>query len=91
MELDKIGLKFLLGKIVTCDNLSHFSPYFFFLDKVYENLETVRSYSDKRGTENKQKKSAFLLISASKDSLCLSIQTLFFMKQQLHFYKSLKF
>ena len=52
---DKIGLKFLSGSIVTCDKLSHF------LNKVYKNLETVRSYSDNRGIENKQK-SSFLLI-----------------------------
>ena len=61
MGLDKIGLKFLSGNIVTCDKLSHF-----FSNKVYENLETVRSYSDKRGIENKQK-SSFLLISTNKD------------------------
>ena len=33
---------------------------------IYENLETIRSYSDKRGIENKQE-SSFLLISANKD------------------------
>ena len=38
----------------------------FFPDKVYENLETVRSYLDERGIENKQK-SVFLLISTNKD------------------------
>ena len=43
---------------------------------IYENLETIRSYSDKRDIENKQK-FAFLLISANKDSLCLGIQTYF--------------
>ena len=48
----------------------------FFPNKVYENLETVRSHSDIRGIENKQKPS-FLLISANKDSLCLDIQTYF--------------
>ena len=44
---------------------------------MYKNLETVRSYSDTRGIENKQK-SSFLLISANKDSLCLDIQTHFY-------------
>ena len=43
---------------------------------VYENLETVRSCSDKRGIENKQK-SSFLLISVNQDSLGLNIQTYF--------------
>ena len=60
--------------IVTCDRLSHFSTTCFSPNKVYENLETARSYSDKRGIENKQKSSC-LLISANKDSLCLDIQT----------------
>ena len=46
---------------------------------IYENLETVRSYSDKPGIENKQK-SSFLLISANKDWLCLDIQ--------IHFYET---
>ena len=45
-----------------------------FHNKVYENFETVRSYSDKLGIENKQKFS-FLLISAYQNSLCLDIQT----------------
>ena len=54
-------------------------PRLFFPDKVHENLETVRSYSDKLGFENKQK-SAFLLISANKDWLCLGIQTYFSLK-----------
>ena len=44
---------------------------------IYENLETVRSYSDKRGIENKQK-SSFLLTWANKDSLCLDIQIYFY-------------
>ena len=44
-------LKFLSGNIVNYDKLS----YFFFPSKVYENLETVSSYSDKGGIENKQK------------------------------------
>ena len=46
---------------------------------MYKNLETVRSYSDTRGIENKQK-SSFLLISANKDWLCLDIQ--------IHFYET---
>ena len=65
-------------------------PRLFFHNRVYENLGAARSYSDKRGIENKQK-SSFLLVSANKDSLYLDIQTYFFMKQQLPFYKSLKF
>ena len=77
LELDKIGLTFLLGKILSLViNLVTF-PRLFFLNKVHENLETVRSsYIDKRGIENKQKPS-FLLISANKDSLCLDIETYF--------------
>ena len=74
--LDKIGLKFSWGKIHSlAKNLITFPPIFF-PEKVYEYLETVRSYSDQRGIENKQK-SAFLLISANKDSLSLGIQTYF--------------
>ena len=49
-----------------------FSP-----NKINENLETGRSYLEKRGIENKQK-SSFLLISATKASLCLDIQTYFY-------------
>ena len=52
--------------------------------------DCIRSYSDKRDVETRQK-FAFLLISANKYTLCLGIQTYFFMKQQLSFYKSLKF
>ena len=52
--------------------------------------DCIRSYSDKRDVETRQK-FAFLLISANKNTLCLGIQTYFFMKQQLSFYKSLKF
>ena len=59
------------GSIVTCDKFSHFFP-----SKVYQNSETLRSYSDKRGIENKQK-SPFLLISGNIDSFCLDIQTYF--------------
>ena len=55
---------FVRKNIVTSDKLSHFYPTF------------VRSYSDKRGIENKQK-FAFLPILANKDSLCLGIQTYF--------------
>ena len=36
--------------------------------------DCIRSDSEKRGIENKQK-FAFLLISANKDSLCSGIQT----------------
>ena len=46
----------------------------FFPDKVYENLETVKFYSDKRGIENEQK-FAFLLVPANKDSVYLGLQT----------------
>ena len=67
-------VKIFSGNIVTCDKLSYFFPTFFFHNKVYENFETVRSYSDKLGIENKQKFS-FLLISAYQNSLCLDIQT----------------
>ena len=35
-------------------NLATF-PWLFIPDKVCEKLETARSYSDKRGIENKQK------------------------------------
>ena len=77
----KVGVRqlqvkiFAVENIFTCDKLSYFSSTFF-PDKVYENLETLRSYSDKRGIKNKQN-SAFLLISANKDSLYLGIQTYF--------------
>ena len=49
----------------------------FFLNKVYKNLETVGSYSDNWGIESKEK-SSFLLIWVNKDSLCLDIQTYFY-------------
>ena len=48
----------------------------FFPNKVYQNSETLRSYSDKRGIENTQK-SPFLLISGNIDSFCLDIQIYF--------------
>ena len=51
---------FVGENLVTCDKLVSLFPY-----KVYENLEIVRPYSNKRGIENKQKY-AFLLISANK-------------------------
>ena len=55
LGLDKIELKFLSGNIVTCHK-RHF-PRLFFPNKVYENLVTARSYSDKRGIEYEQKSS----------------------------------
>ena len=47
-RLDKIGLKFSWGKYSQLKiNLVTFPRLFFYPDKVYENLESVRSYSDK--------------------------------------------
>ena len=86
--LHKIGLKFSRGKIFSLVKNSVTFPRIFFPDKVYENLETVRSYSDKRGIEI-SKNLLFLLISAR--FIVFRYLNLLFMKQQLPFYKYLKF